>query len=191
MQNKLKVNLIATLLASGAAALASLPAQAQVQAQAQQGPYIGGNLGAARLKGDDAPGLPTDRSSTGYKLYGGYGINPYLSLEGGWVDTGKFDSSVGSLRGRGIFADAVGRLPVAQDLSLLGRVGVIHGRLKDGRSGTNLTETDTNFKGGLGVQYDLSKNSAIRGEWERYRFDTPSSGTAKADLFSVGYKYQF
>lgn len=185
MQKKLKLHVIAAVVASGAATLACLPAQAQ------QGPYIGGNLGSARLKGDDAPGVPTDRSSTGMKLYGGYGFSPYLAVEAGYTDTGKFDSSQGSLRGTGLFADAVGRWPVAQDFSVLGRLGVFHGRLKDGRSGTTLKETDTNLKGGLGVQYDLSKNSAIRAEWERYRFDAPNNGSAKTDLFSVGYKYQF
>jgi OOP family OmpA-OmpF porin len=190
VRNQLKLNLISVLVASGAAAMACLPAHAQEQATGQ-GPYIGGNLGAARLKGDDAPGLPTDRSSTGYKLYGGYGFTSNVAVEAGYADTGKFDSSAGSLRGRGLFADAVGRLPVAQDFSLLGRVGLVHGRLRDGRNGASLTETATNFKGGLGAQYDLSKNSAIRGEWERYRFDTPNSGTAKADLFTVGYKHQF
>ncbi len=189
MEHKFKLNLIAALVAAGAA-LAVVPAQAQSQ-ETVPGPYVGGNLGAARLKGDDRPGVPTDRSSTGGKIFAGYNFSPYFSMEGGYTDTGKFDSSAGNLSGSGLFADAVGRFPVGNNFSLLGRVGVLRGKLEDGRTGADLTDTNTTVKAGVGVEYELTRNHAVRGEWERYRFEASDSNKVHTDLYTVGYKYTF
>ena len=189
MEHKVKFNLIAALVAAGAA-LAAVPAQAQ-QTTTLEGPYVGGNLGAARLKGDDRPGIPTDSSSTGGKIFGGYNFSPYFAVEGGYTDTGEFDSSAGTLKGSGLFADAVGRLPLGNDFSALARVGVLRGKLEDGRTGTDLTDTNTTLKGGLGVEYALNRNHALRGEWERYRFKASDDHKVHTDLFTVGYKFTF
>jgi len=185
-------HLIAAALAASAAALA-VPAQAQSQFIDPQaaGPYVGVGAGASRMKGEDLPGFPSDRSDFGAKVFAGYRFNSFLSAEIGGVNTGRFDTAAGSLRGQGMYLDAVGRFPLTGALSATGRVGAFYGKLKDGRSGTQLTDEGTNFKGGLGVQYDLTKNHALSAEWERYRFDGANSGHVKTDLYTVGYKYNF
>jgi len=193
-RNKIKTTLIAAAAAAGAL-VASVPA-AHAQSQSNNmevvpGPYIGINAGAARLRGDDRPGVPTDRSSTGGKVYGGYNFNPYFALEGGFASTGQFDSSLGNLKGSGLFADAVGRLPFGNGFSGLARLGVLRGKLEDGRTGADLTQTKTTLKGGLGAEYAITRNHAVRAEWERYRFEASDDNKVNTDLYTVGYKYSF
>ena len=161
---------------------------AVASAHAQSGFSLGGNIGGSRYKGDDVGGLSTDRSDAGGKLFGGYQFSPYFGLEAGYAHLGKFGSAVGEVEGDGAFVDAVGTFPVGSNFSVLGRVGAFNGKLDNSLLGS---ERATNVKYGAGLQYDLSKNTAIRGEWERYRFDAPAGGSADTDLYSIGVNYRF
>jgi OOP family OmpA-OmpF porin len=165
---------------AGALALAALSVHAE-------GPYVGGSLGTTRYKGPDIGGLATDRSSNGGKLYGGYEFTPNVAVEAGYADVGKASSAAGDVKGHGVFVDAVGKVPLTESLSALGRIGAFNGRAKD-----NLGNSDsgTDVKVGLGLQYDLNKQAGIRGEWERYRFKAFGE-KADADLYSVGFNYKF
>jgi OmpA-OmpF porin, OOP family len=173
------MKLIAKALVS-AAALATLAAHAE-------GPYVGGSIGASRYKGPDVGGLDTDRSSTGGKLYGGYGFTPNFAVELGYADLGKASSAAGSVKGHGLYADLVGTVPITQSLSALGRVGAFNGKSK---LSTGESDSGTSAKVGLGLQYDFNKQTGVRGEWERYRFKSFGTNT-DADLFSVGINHRF
>jgi OmpA-OmpF porin, OOP family len=183
-------HLIAAALVASSAALA-VPAHAQFIDPQAAGPYVGVGAGASRMKGEDLPDAPTDRSDTGAKVFAGYRFNSFLSTEIGAMNTGRFDTSAGSLRGQGVYLDAIGRYPLTTSLSATGRLGAFYGKLKDGRSGTQITDEGANVKGGLGLQYDLTKNHALSAEWERYRFDGTGTGKVNTDLYTVGYKYNF
>lgn len=163
-----------------AAALAALSAHAE-------GPYVGGSLGASRYKGPDIGGLSTDRSGTGGKIYGGYGFTPNLGVEAGYADIGKASSDAGDVKGKGVFVDLVGTVPIAEGFSAIGRVGAFNG--KSSVTGGS-DQTSTNPKVGLGVQYDFNKQTGIRGEWERYRFKALDE-KVNADLFTLGVNYKF
>jgi OOP family OmpA-OmpF porin len=169
-----------------AKALVTAAAFAAVAAQAE-GLYVGGSLGSTRYKGPDIGGLSTDRSSTGGKLYGGYSFTPNIAAELGYADVGKASSAAGSVKGHGLYADLVGTVPLGNNFSALGRVGVFNGKTSV-TGGTS--DSSTNAKYGLGVQYDFNKQAGIRGEWERYRFKA-AGANADADLYSVGLNYKF
>lgn len=152
-----------------------------------EGLYVGGSVGTSSYNGDDLGGAPTGKDAGAYKVYGGYSVNPNFSVELGMVDLGKITSSADELSSKGTFVDAVGIMPLTNNFSALGRVGVFNGKLSSLNNGSG---SGTNFKYGLGVQYDVSKQVAIRGEWERYNFDAiglqPST-----DMYSVGVNYKF
>lgn len=167
-----------------AAALGACAAQAQVQTQ---GLYLGGSVGASRYDGSVPGPTLTDRSSAGIKLYGGYTFNPNFGLEAGYVNLGKFKGSAADVKADGVFVDAVGTVPLGNNFSLLGRVGAFNGRLKSTLDGS---DRGTNLKVGAGVQYDLSAKTAVRAEWERYRFDALGS-KSNTDLYTVGFNYRF
>jgi len=178
-----------TLITRGVLAASALLA---VSARAE-GLYIGGNVGGSDYRGDAIGGLSTDRSGTGYKLYGGYSFNPYFGLETGYADLGHFNGDAGRLRARGLFLDAVGSYPLGYNFSVL---GVFTGRLSQDLNASAPggpsadSGSGTSYKLGAGLQYDLSKSVALRGEWERYRFDALDTKPG-INLFSVGVNYRF
>jgi len=174
-----------------AAALLSATAASRAE-----GLSIGASLGGVRQNGDTLGGYPTDRSSVGGKLYGGYSFTPNFSLEAGYADLGRIKSDAGRLRADSWFLDAVGTLPLGNDFSLLGRVGLIDGQLRRDLNGTQVdgsasgSERGTGYKLGAGLQYDFSKSTSLRAEWEHYRFKALDS-TPRTNLLSVGVNYKF
>ena len=160
------------------------------------GPYLGGSIGGAHLRGDPIGGLDTDRSATGGKLYAGWSFNPYFALEGGYADLGRFDGDGGRLGARGLFLDGVGTYPLGNGFSALGRLGLFTGRLHESLNPAALngpvddSGNGTRFKLGAGLQYDLSKTVALRGEWEQYHFHALDESPS-VNLFSVGLNYRF
>lgn len=172
----------AVALAAGLGLAAT--AQAQV---AGSGLYLGGSAGGSHWKGNEVGGQPTDRSRTGAKLFGGYQFTPNVAIEAGYADLGKFTSSAGNLRANGYFVDAVGTVPISGPWSAIGRVGVFNGKLD--RSGVG-SDRGTSAKVGAGIEYAIDTNLAVRGEWERYRFDALNR-KGNTDLYSIGVKYSF
>ena len=152
-----------------------------------EGLYVGAGIGSSRYNGNDIGGLSTDHSATGLKLYGGYAITPNIGVEAGWADLGKFKGAAGDLKARGVYVDAVGTMPLADKFSALARVGVFNGKLDSSAAGS---DSATRLKFGAGVQYAIDKNLAVRGEWERYKFDALGA-RPHADLYSVGVNYGF
>lgn len=177
---------VRTLLA--VAALVALSAQAAEG----QGLVLGSSVGGLRYSPDNLGSQ--DRWSSGYKQFGGITWNTNFAVEAGWVNLGRFGSTLtDDLRsnelhkGSGYFVDAVGLYPLSRDFSLLGRVGVVHGQLDRSLANAGI---GMGLKAGFGVQYEFSKNISLRGEWERYRFETLGAQPEK-DLYSLGVSYRF
>ena len=191
--------------------------------------YAGVNAGFASTSIDDAsinsdlltvPGITSasttskNESDTGFKLFAGYQVNSNFALEGGYADLGKFkvDTAVtafgspvtahSEIKATGWNVDAVGIVPVGNNWSIIGRVGVIRADVKfdatangpGGSASDNVSSTTTDMKYGLGVQlYDVTQAFGIRGEWERYHDlgDKNTTGQGDVDLWSVGIVVKF
>ncbi len=183
--------------------------------------YIGGNIGQSRAHlneqkiADDV--IPPPYSNTyldhntidgGYKIYGGYEINPNISIEAGYFDLGEFQFNhitvpdgllKTNMRVRGINLDVVGHLPLSEKLSAFARLGVTYALTQDTFSGTGaasglggkLSDRDTFPKAGIGLQYALNDSWALRLEGERYRISNAITDHNDIDLFSVGVVYKF
>ena len=208
--------------ASGTLGLAILAAIASQYAVADDsGWYLGGNIGQSRATIDDAritsgllgQGFFTtsidDRNrDTGYKLFGGYQLNNYFGLEGGYFDLGKFGynantSPAGTLDGnikvQGLNLDLVGTVPLGEKFSAFGRAGLTYAESRDNFAGTgainvlspNPSKNAANYKYGLGLQYALNSSLGLRVEAERYRIDDAVGNKGDIDLFSIGLIYRF
>ncbi|MBE0514486.1 outer membrane beta-barrel protein [Sulfurimonas sp.] len=174
--------------------------------------YIGANIGMSTANVDEGeitknltnPSYSDDESDFGYKLFGGYLFNKNFALEGGYFDLGKFDYSLTTGTGTaagdidiiGLNLDAVGILPITEDFSAFGRVGVIYAKAKDSFSGSlsipeNAKESDFNYKFGAGLQYAITDAVAVRLEAERYRINDAVGNDGDIDLFSIGLTYRF
>ncbi|MBT2332359.1 OmpA family protein [Variovorax paradoxus] len=203
-----------------AAAISSL-AGAGALAQDNGYYYGGLSVGQSRAKIDDeriaagllGAGLGTTSLSlnergTAFKLFGGYQFNRYFALEGGYFDLGKFGYAAttwptgtldGQIKLRGFNLDLVGTLPITERFSVIGRVGAQVAKASDRFSGTgavqvltpNPSKRDTNYKVGLGIQYEVTPSFLIRGEAERYRINDAIGNRGDVNTFSVTLMFPF
>ena len=180
--------------------------------------YLGGNIGQSRAKIDDAritaqlPGsvsINDNNSDTAYKLFGGYQFNRNFAVEGGYFNLGKFGytattmpagSLTGNIKLQGLNIDAVGMLPLADRFSVFGRLGLQYAQAKDEFSSSgvvnmptnpNPSKNATNYKAGLGLQYDFNRSLGMRVEAERYRIDDAVGNKGDINMYSVGLVYHF
>jgi OOP family OmpA-OmpF porin len=126
---------------------------AALSAQADNGPYIGANLGYGYGRvsettvkqeacNDDpscfASGYSEDDHSLGFKVFGGCRLNRYLGLEGGYFNLGELGFDVETNTGemysgretmQGVNVDAVAQMPLLGRLNVFGRLGALYALL--------------------------------------------------------------
>jgi OOP family OmpA-OmpF porin len=207
---------------SGLLCLLSLALVASPPALAQAPGWYGGfGVGPSRSDIDDArisgavlgggvTATTTDKDNrdTGYKLYGGYQFHRFFALEGGYFDLGRFDytattSPAGTLQGdmrfRGLNLDAVGRLPLTEKLTALGRVGLTYVDTSDRFQGSGAAvvadphpgKREDAYKYGVGLEYELTQAVALRLEAERYRINDGVGNRGNVNLVTAGLVFRF
>jgi OOP family OmpA-OmpF porin len=193
-------------------------------AAAQEPFFAGIGIGAAKTRignhplgitGATATSLSRDENDIGGKMFAGYRLYPNWAVEAGYVDLGKTSAKrtmtapgTGSIaldsRNTGWFVDLVGRMPIGNGLSLIGKVGQIYSenRKQLSTSGavslapgtaSSYKEREFNWKYGAGAEYEISKTMAARGEVELYRKlgKDDAGGENEAGLFSLNLLVKF
>ena len=185
------------------------------------GPYLGGSVGLSKAKIDDAritssllasgfatTSIDDDNRHVGYKLFGGYQFNKFVALEAGYFDLGKFGFQAttnppgtlsGTIKLRGVNLDVLGIVPFTEKFSAFARAGVTYVEAKDFFSGTgsvsvpnpNRKKRASEYKFGVGFEYDFAENFGMRIEAERYRIDDAVGNKGDIDLFSGGVIARF
>jgi OOP family OmpA-OmpF porin len=195
---KLILALVASIAAVGAAQAQSTD---NMTTTAGVAPYAAGftphayiGLGAA-----SADNLATGDYRVSPKVFGGYEFTPNWGVEAGYTHFGEETgyayiggNDLARYRVKGYSSYVAGKytLPLSERFSAFGKLGLQHSeRTNDIAGFSRWTERDTGLYGGLGVQYTLSRNLALTGEYERYGKDKNSG--AKADVYTVGLKYGF
>jgi OmpA-OmpF porin, OOP family len=183
--------------------------------------YLGGNIGQSQAniaegevvedlleQGLTTTAFTTDDTDFGYKFLVGYRLTRYFSIEGGYFDLGKFSyvattdpegSKTGELGFNGWNIDLLGMLPVFERSALFARIGAHRGKAKVAYtdSGAVVTpesgasNTDTDYKFGIGYQHGFTEALAMRFEIERYRIDDAVGNKGDLDLVSLGVVYHF
>jgi OOP family OmpA-OmpF porin len=174
--------------------------------------YLGAAVGHA--KADVKVGLPSgvwfdstsrDETDVGWKIYGGWQFYRGLAFEVGYTHLGRFsfDGSVQppgtvsqTYRVDGYTTELVATLPVASRFSILARIGGIFAQTSPQASASgplvpvtqDPVHRDWNWKTGLGVQYELGREWALRAEWDQYRRMGPNN--LSVDLYSLGMIYR-
>jgi len=204
--------------------LASLAALACTQVLAQNEGHFYGGVGAGRSQskidddrinaaligaGATSTSITHDQRDAAYKVFGGYQFNPYFGMEAGYFNLGEFGfksnttTPTGTLDGRikadGLNLDLVGTLPVNDQLSLLGRVGMIKARARDTFTTTgglsvanpNPEFTQQNYKAGVGFAYKFSQSMTLRGELERYRINDAVGNKGDINMASLSLVFPF
>jgi OOP family OmpA-OmpF porin len=149
-------------------------------------------------------------SNTKWRLQGGYRFNPYLAVEAGYIDFGKAKyqasyaggSAQGSLKAGGVDMAVLGSLPVNDNFSVFGKVGVVDAKVESsltaGAPATFLASGSDSVYSikpllGVGAIYKLTQNIDLRGDYDYVGGLGKSSKTGQMDasMFSVGVAYNF
>lgn len=204
-------------LAGAALLMAASPAAAHT------GWYAGIGFGSSNARTDTdvvavtgatAARLVTDERDPGVKALAGYRFNRHFALEAGYAWLGEFQytnqvsaPTTGALNADvrlvGLFADAVGLMPIGAGVTALAKVGVVGSETRVFRSTsgtvtpapqspTNAVTDGANLKYGLGVQLDLGKVATLRMEWERYvGLGETDTGEFDVDVYFLGLLFRF
>ena len=201
---------LVTLAAAGSGY--SSYAQTAVAGKMDPGLYLGASVGGARTDinvnlpaGVSFTSFSSDDSNFASKLYAGFPINSNLAIEVGYARLGRYGFSgtttpAGTIsqnfRILGVTAELVATVPVANNFSILGRIGGYYNGTdptSDSSGAVTIvpatgSDREWNIKSGLGLQYDFARNLAVRLEAESYR----KLGPAKLNLsvYSVGLLYR-
>ncbi|MEX0958557.1 MAG: outer membrane beta-barrel protein [Burkholderiales bacterium] len=199
----------AKVLAGKIGAFFFLTAMVVSAAHAESGFYAGGSVGQSKFsdtcKDEAGVGLSScDDKDTGFKLFGGYLFNPNLGVEVGYVDLGEVTASgtflgtpfTATIETTGLTAHAVGILPLNEQFSLLGKLGLIRwdmdANVSVGGVSGNVSEDGIDFALALGAQYNISRSIGVRAEWDFYK-DLGNSETGEDDVhfLSAGVVFSF
>lgn len=191
-------------IAASAALMFAMPLAASAQQPGETGFYVGGSFGQTKfndfcndLRAGGFVGGSCDETDSGWKGFLGYRVNRHLAIEGTYINWGEAsirNATFGGLptSGRGeltsMGAAIVGLLPVGERFSLFGKVGMLLSEVEvqvnvAGFPGSG-TQDETEIHYGFGAMYNVTRNFALRGEWER-------ADDAKATMISIGIQYKF
>lgn len=170
---------------------------------------LGYGQAAAETNGGDLLGEgfagSIDSTHTGWKALAGMELwDKYVAAEFGFEDLGQVKAngtvsgaySAATSKAKAYTASVVGFIPFNDQLGAIIRAGLAGERVDFSTSGaigagahTSEHVSDLKFFGGLGLQFDYSKNVAVRMEAER--FTMGSLGSPNINLYTVGFIYRF
>lgn len=198
---------------AAALAFATAPAMA-----ADQGFYVGAGVGQFGLDADvDDEEVEDflddevfDENDTGFRIFGGYSLNKYFSVEAGYdsgADTNKTFGDVATIGEElelDLSVDAfdaylVGNLPIGESFFAFGKVGLIawnvdadltyrtddgEGTVTEERESANDDGTDFAFGAGFGM--NVGDNAKVTAEYNFYDFDE-----VDGEFISLNFIWQF
>ena len=159
----------------------------------QTSAYVGGSIGAANLSDFE------DGTAGAGKLFAGVrhrsigaelGYTKFGQVEGEGKQ-GRLDALLDS-EIDGIYAAAMGYVPVYANTELFGKAGVMYWDSENRQSVPQIDEHSTSDDSGLspllgvGAQYQLNQNMHVRGEWEHVFATGSDQRETDADMLSIG-----
>lgn len=190
----LKKNLLVSILA-----VAGLMIGASASAQV----YVGATAGQSKWNDDCKATTKCDTSSTAYKVFGGYNIDKNFAVEASYFSLGKISAtaSVGQttasaeVKGNGFEIAGVAKHDFTEEFGGFAKLGVARVKadansVVPGLASFSQDTTSTQPVFGLGVTYKISKEIALRGEFESRRAKL-GNDKETVNNFSVGVQYSF
>ena len=165
-----------------------------------------GRLGSA---GATNVGSSWENSDWGWKAQLGYQFNRNFALEGGYVNLGDVSynasytqgTATGDYKVDGWDVAGLGILPLDNNFSMFGKLGVIDARVTADLFGTwlngvgNANDAVTSWRPeyGFGAMYNFTRNTGLRLEFEQINGvgNSSTTGQANVDLMSLGATYRF
>lgn len=194
----------ATITAAFAALALAMPLAVSAQQPSETGAYVGGGFGQTKLndfcsdvRSIGVAGGSCDETDSGWKAYVGYRVNRHLAIEGSYIDWGSASVNNATFAGlptrltgeaTSFGIAALGILPVGERFSLFAKAGFLlteaEVEVRLGGAPGRASDDQTELHFGFGATFNITRNLALRGEWERAE-DT------NLDMMSIGLQYRF
>lgn len=167
--------------------------------------YGGASIGRSQLSDDCQGQISCGTNATSYKLFSGYQFHPNFAVEASYSNLGKFKSSyadVGSTQSTQVKTSsfelaAVGNHQFTSELSGFAKLGIASVKAEGEFWGTgtapayaSASTTSTQPVWGLGVNYKLTKELALRAEFESRKVKFGDDKETVRNL-NVGLQYHF
>lgn len=156
----------------------------QISAQ-DGGFYLGGSVGSSFINqtlsetvdGIGINDFKIDQSNFAYKIFGGFRLNKFLALEGGYRNTGKAEDAFEGIpitsKTKGWDVEAVGVLDL-EVIFAFAKAGAFFWNTENSFGEAVNEENKTGFLWGVGAGVKLG-GLAVRLEWESLGTDNPES----------------
>lgn len=179
-----------TIFAILTGVLAMGAAQAQTTTNTAPHAYVGIGVAAAENRIVDA-------WKADAKIFAGYQFDQNLGVEAGFTRFGRvgvhytvIDFNVdGRTKGSSSYVAGTYTMPLNERVAAYGKLGVAYSERSYVSNFGAQGEHDSGIYAGAGLQYKLTGNLALTGEYER--FGKKKTFGAKADVFTLGLKYGF
>ena len=149
--------------------------------------YAGAVAGLAKAN-FDCRASSCDDSSTGVKVYGGYEVNPNISVEVGYINFGKVklkgSASTSEVKGSAFVVTSAFRFPIAAQVNGVGRLGLASAKAKYSSDlpGVESNSTSaTKLYAGMGLEYAIAKNIKLVGAFDMTGADVEIGGRAESN----------
>ena len=182
---------------------------ASMSSVAFAGGFVELGVGNGKVSGSgtecaSAADVSCKKTGAGYKVGGGYMFNENVGAELAYYSMADLKATVpgyaGSvkLKTTGISVGALGAIPVAKDLKLLGRLGLVDASSKVSASGAfyilpgeATSKSSTNLYWGVGASYDVGSNVDLSLNYESFSAKNPGNEKYTASMFSLAAGYKF
>lgn len=149
--------------------------------------YAGAVAGLAKAN-FDCRASSCDDSSTGVKVYGGYEVNPNISVEVGYINFGKVklkgSASTSEVKGSAFVVTSAFRFPIAAQVTGVGRLGLarVKAKYSSDMPGVESDSTSaTKLYAGMGLEYAIAKNIKLVGAFDMTGADVEIGGRAESN----------
>jgi hypothetical protein len=167
-------------------ALLSLPAAAQT---ADTG-FAGAAFGRAKSGLPCPPGDTCDDNASAWKLFFGGRFDENFGGEVSFIQTRDFERTASDhVSTRAFNLSVLAGIPLPRNSFLFGKLGVLLGHVEVG----GISQDGWGPSFGVGGMIGLTRNLALRLDWDRYGFKMPSGGGEREniDMLTVGAQYVF
>jgi hypothetical protein len=155
--------------------------------------HAGFSFGQSKLDINCPAGFGCDDKDQFWKLYAGGRFNNAIGLEVGVMNFGKFSAGGGETDGWGADAALVAGIPIGANSSVFGKAGLVYARMETSGTAPGFQtgkERGFGFRWGVGAQLGLTKQFALRADFDRYR--VPLVGDHEdVEALTLGVQYTF
>lgn len=156
--------------------------------------HAGLSLGKSELGARCPAGQRCDNTDTVWRLYGGGRFNNIFGGEIGYTDFGDFTRGGGETDAQGVDFTLLAGVPFGsnQNWAVFGKLGVAYTHSDVTGVAPFVTGDEDGWgpRYGLGVQAGLTRNWAIRADWDRTEIQL-RQGDGDIDTFTLGAQYTF